>query len=408
MERKKVGGGGAYRTCRGLIAVSGLIVLTVAGGCGTGVSVPRAPVTPVNPDPDEIVDGNRDTSVTSALGKTSGEPNDTFGSPIVAVFDANGVARLQGTVSASGDLDVFLLGTMSPGVRIIVDADTDADASLLDVSIAVFDGAERLVAANDDRSTQDFDSYVEFITRHAGDPYFLVVTHSAFSPSGRGIGSYRVDVELQGGFDVPEPVGQVLLLDFDGGTIESPVLGFMTIKPFDAGAISHHYEGQDQRLRELIRATVEQNYERFNVTVLTSDDPPPPAGTEFSTIYFGGFNPAAFGVAEAVDLYNADYCDDAIIYAESFGPAVFTGVPTTAELAVAIANVASHEAGHLLGLNHVSDDRALMDDRSPADAFIDDQEFMEAPLSSDIMLIGTQDAVLLLDEIVGPSAPGTP
>ena len=44
-----------------------------------------------------------------------------------------------------------------------------------------------------------------------------------------------------------------------------------------------------------------------------------------------------------------------------------------------------------------------MDDQSHADAFLDDQEFMEAPLSSDIMSIGVQDAVLLLDEIVGPA-----
>jgi len=81
---------------------------------------------------------------------------------------------------------------------------------------------------------------------------------------------------------------------------------------------------------------------------------------------------------------------------------VFSVTPTVEELAVGIGNIAAHEAGHLLGLNHVSDDDALMDDRSPADAFLWDQEFMEAPLSSDIMSIGTQDAVMLLDLIVGP------
>ena len=58
-------------------------------------------------------------------------------------------------------------------------------------------------------------------------------------------------------------------------------------------------------------------------------------------------------------------------------------------------------AGHLLGLNHVDDDRALMDDQSAADVFISDQEFMEAPLSADVMSLGTQDAVLLLSESVG-------
>jgi hypothetical protein len=76
-------------------------------------------------------------------------------------------------------------------------------------------------------------------------------------------------------------------------------------------------------------------------------------------------------------------------------------------MGMAIGNVACHEAGHLMGLNHVDDDWALMDDQSAADAFLEDQEFMEAPLSSDIMRIGTQDAVLLLTETVGPSGGGS-
>ena len=400
VKRDRQGSLRAYGTWRAVIG--GLLAIGGPLGCGNGL--PRMQ----DPDIGGIVDGNRNTSVTSALGKTLGEPNDTFADPVVAVFDAAGVARLQGTVSSPGDLDVFLLGALSSGVRVIVDADTDAPASLLDVSVAVFDGEERLVANNDDRTMQDLDSYVDFVTRHPGDDYYLVVTHSAFSGRDRDVGGYRVDVVLQGGYDVPEPVGQLLLLDFDGAAVDSPVLGRVTIAPFSAGAISAYYEGQDLRLRELIRDTVEQNFARFNVTVLTTDDPPPAADAPYSTVYFGGFNPSAFGIAEAVDLYNADFCDDAIIYAESFSPLVFTGVPSTAQLAVAIANVATHEAGHLLGLNHVSDDRAIMDDRSPADAFLEDQEFMEAPLSSDIMSIGTQDAVLLLQEIVGPPAPGTP
>jgi len=145
----------------------------------------------------------------------------------------------------------------------------------------------------------------------------------------------------------------------------------------------------------------DQNYERFNVIILTTDDPPPPPGTVYSTIFFGGFDRSAFGLSEDVDLYDIDRCDDSIIFTESFTPSVFTGVPTATELGTAIGNVGAHEAGHLLGLNHTDDDLDLMDDQSPADAFLDDQEFKEAPLSTDIMPIGTQDGVLLLDEIVG-------
>ena len=38
---------------------------------------------------------------------------------------------------------------------------------------------------------------------------------------------------------------------------------------------------------------------------------------------------------------------------------------------------------------------------APADFLLLDQEFMEAPLSTDIMRIGSQDSRLLLEETVG-------
>ncbi|MHC4697572.1 MAG: matrixin family metalloprotease [Planctomycetota bacterium] len=383
----------ARRDIRGLSLVAMLSVLLIicTGGCGTNVGGGTSQQV--------TIDGNRDPSATSALGKTSGEPNDSFADPIVAVFDSIGVARLQGMVETSGDLDVFLLGSVSAGDRVTVDADTAG--SSLDVAVGVFDAEHRLVAENDDRELTVWDSYTEFIARHSGDRYYLVVTGSAFAVSGQGTGSYEVDVTITRGLAVPAPVEQLLVLDFDGGKVDSPGLGSVAIVAFDAAAISPVYRGQTEAFKQEILAAIEQNFERFDVVVQTSDDPPPPSGVEFSTVFFGGFSHDAFGMAESVDLYNEDFCDDAIIYTESFEPRVFTFVPTVAEMGVAIGNVAAHEAGHLLGLNHVDDDRALMDDRSPADVFVTDQEFMEASLSSDIMLIGTQDAVLLLSETVG-------
>jgi hypothetical protein len=379
---------------RGLVGLLGLVVLVGAAGCPTVV---------VPPDSGgEVVDGNRDTSVTSTLGKTSGEPNGDFTEPVVAVFDSAGVARLQGVVEVGGDLDVFLLGALSPGDRITVDAYTTNSA--LDVTIALFDAEGRLVVNNDDREDESggsLDAFVEFIVRHAGNPYYLVVTHSPFAGSREFVGSYRVDIVVGSGFDVPQPVAQTLMLDFDGGVVTIPPLGMMTLAPFDAADISPLYEGETETVKNRIREIFEQNYGRFNVTVLTTDDPPPPPGEMYSTIYFGGFDRGAFGLAEGVDLYNVDCCDDALIFTESFTPSVFFGVPSAEEVGTAIGNVGSHEAGHVLGLNHTDDDLDLMDDQSPADAFLEDQEFMESPLSDDIMPIGTQDGVLLLNESIG-------
>jgi len=372
-----------------------IAVLWIAG-CGSGIG-PSVPT--------DLTDGNRDPTLTSVLGKTSGEPNDAFSQPVVAVFSDEGLARLQGTVSHVGDLDVYLLGARSSGERMIVDAATSG--SPLDISVAIFDAGQRLVCNNDDRGGSPdrfLDSYIDWVLRHSGELYYLVVTHAAAALDGTEIGTYTIDIRVTGGWEVPEPVGQILVLDFDGADIRSDTIGNLVLEPFDAASISPVYQGETGTIVETIRAVFEQNFERFDVTIRTTNDPPPADETLVSRVYFGGFDRNAFGIAEAVDLYNVDYCDDALIFTESFQPRLFSATPTAVELGIAIGNVGSHEAGHLLGLNHVDDDRALMDDQSAADAFIDDQEFMEARLSRDIMPIGTQDAVMLLDEIVGPSA----
>jgi len=128
---------------------------------------------------------------------------------------------------------------------------------------------------------------------------------------------------------------------------------------------------------------------------------------EFSTLFFGGFSEDNnLGFASGVDEYNADHCDDAVIYTENFDPVLFFFPPTTREMATAIGNVASHEAGHILGLNHVDDERALMDTESAATALLTDQEFRQAPLNHQIAPIGVQDAALLLTESLGLTGEG--
>jgi hypothetical protein len=373
-------------------------MILIMVGWATAGCTPGTP--PDDPLPSNFEDGNVDESVQSPLGKTSGEPNDDFAIPVVAVPEPSGLVRLKGTVETSNDMDVFLLGELAAGDRVIAEAFA---ATSLDVSIAVFDAEERLLADNDDRTDQNLDAQIDFVARHNSDQFYLVITRSAFAGSTRRTGAYTASVQIQTGGTAPSPVAQVLFLKFDGGNVNSPRLGEMDLAPFNASGISRVYAGKTEEIKQTIIDVVRQNYDRFNISVLGSDDFAPGPDDEVSTIFFGGFNDTAFGIAENVDLYNADFCDDAIIFTESFSPFLFESTPSAEEMGVAIGNVAAHEAGHLLGLNHVDDDLDLMDDRSPADAFLLDQEFMESPLSTDIMPIGTQDGVLLLDEIVGPA-----
>ena len=202
------------RPARWLGCPVGLMLTCAVAGCGSGVG--QAGPT------GETVDGNRDGSLTSTLGATSGEPDNAFTEATAAILDGEYITRLQGTITNVGDMDVFLLGAFSAGDRLVVDV--DATSSLLDASVAIFDAERKLVYNNDDRGgsgARVLDPYIDWVTRHPGESYFLVVTHSAFAPNGRYTGSYKVDVQIGTGFAIPEPAGQILLLDFDGGLVSS-------------------------------------------------------------------------------------------------------------------------------------------------------------------------------------------
>ena len=195
----------------------------------------------------------------------------------------------------------------------------------------------------------------------------------------------------------------MVYLNFNGGIVNDPILGELVANVFSGEAIDPVYAGQTDTIKASIIQTFIDNYRNFDIEVLDSDNDGLPTDVEFSQVYMGGYDSQIFGVAYGVDLYNQNQGDNAIIFTESFTPSEFTVTPSAAELGVAIGNVAAHEVGHLLGLNHVDDATALMDAVSPTDVLLDDQEFKSAPLSENIFPIGYQDAADLLLVILGPA-----
>ena len=361
------------------LAAFALLAATLVGASGCSTSFPQ----PTTPPTDTF------------------EPNDKFFAASPLSLDAGGRANLTGVVSQQGDVDIFFFDRLERGDRILARATTPS--SNLDIAVAIYDSQQRIVYTLDDNGEgpNPLDASADFIVRHADSPYYLVVSHSGLADPDMMEGAYELAVSVETDHAVPPPAGQTLLLDYDGGEVDTPTLGRRVVSPFNADAISIIYRGQTGTLKEVILETVMQNFERFNVTVLTSDMLPPAAGTLFSTILIGGANATVFGIAEGVDQYNIDFCDDAIIYSESFSPNRFSDAPTPEAMGIAIGNIVAHEAGHLLGLNHVDDDLDIMDEESAADAFLADQEFKRSPLSTTIMPLGTQDGVQLLEDTVG-------
>ena len=239
---------------------------------------------------------------------------------------------------------------------------------------------------------------IDQIVRRDGVTCRLGVTHRH---DDNLLGAYRFVVTITDGGAAPQPRGQVVLLDFDGGRLDPPILGASVIEPFRAGAMAVEYDGQDEALKAAIVEVVEEAFLGFDVTVITSDDVPPADRSEVTTIMLGSFHEGAFGAAVGVDPYNADPCDNGVVFSESFNPFTFGFTPSLEEVARAIGQVAAHEIGHLLGLRHVTDLAALMDGTSPSATLLDRQIFRRAPLSPTVFPIGWQDAPLLLLDTVG-------
>ncbi len=313
-----------------------------------------------------------------------------------------GQAKITGRIASISDVDVFDLGSVKAGDRVVVRARATGTASL-DPVVALLDSSEEMVNYNDDEDygNNNFNSYVDHTVRRASTHLYVAITNSAYQPS---TGSYQLTVQMTHGNTIPTPPStpQAVLLDFNGATITIPGDQTYKIPAFDASKISTSLDGKEDTLIQEIKQEVEEHYEGYNIEFYTTEDAQLPAAGTYSTVAFGLSNTMAFGIAQEVDHYNQNPDDQAIVFTDNWTRPFSKGYNLSEnQIVTSIGNVAAHELAHLLGLEHTADVKDLMDATGTADTILVPQIFKVAPLESDVFPFGTQDEPQLLLDTLG-------
>ncbi len=379
---RKVSGGNVCRA----IGVGAMVL----GGCGTALGP-------------EDANGPRPTLSLSALDldddstyyETSTIPNNLF--ELAEYVEIAEKPRLiRGSISAADDVDVYDLGPVVPGDRILV---TMTTTDPLEGAIALFDDAGTALLVNDHRNVYlgKTEPFIDVTIRREAEAYFVAV---AATPGYAATGDYSLVATREFPVELPDPRSDVVLLVFDGG--EDVVIGGrlpVDIPPFDAASISPSYAGQTDLLVSEIVDQIRNDYAGFDLTILSTSegDRPEPGMTR---IFFGTYDSALLGVADGVDEFNATKGQVAIVFADTF--AAFNQLsPTMSEMAQAMANVASHEIGHLMGMVHTADPAGVMDVTASLNQLLQDQALSRSPVYSAVFPLGYQDAVQYLLDAVG-------
>ena len=356
------------------LALTALLLASTAAECP-----PAMPNGITNSNNNIVVDGGSDFSSATALTISDGE-----------------TLSFVGTVGNNAP-EVFNLGAVSPGDRFIIEVRA-AQGSTLDPVIATFGDAGTLIGMNDDINFDlgDFDSALDEFVTVASPNFYLAIAKYFLDDRG---GRYNATVRIERGGSAPARPPQTLLLNFAGGPAIIRSEGSFDLDPFDAADIDAAYSGKTASIKAKITETVVENFSAFNIAVVTTDENPSLTPGTFSTIHFGAFSSTKFGVADDVDFGNLDRCDDGIIFTNGFDNP-FGARPSPDGIAIAIGNVAAHEAGHLLGLSHVADVLDLMDNTGTASTLLADQDFKTSVLSPSVFPIGDQDGPALLIRVL--------
>jgi len=303
---------------------------------------------------------------------------------------------IEGTISDPSDVDIYDIGPVSVGDQLIVDVQAQSD---LDAVAAVFDANENLVYANDDRAyyAKLLDPMISVQIRHDSAHCYVGIA-SSLSTGTRG--DYIVSVTRTAAAGPDEAVGQHIYFNFDGAaSVTVGTRPAVAVPAFEGSLIAPEFEGRTDELIDRIMELVRQDFVGVSVEFVSSREGDRPVEPH-STVHFGAYDPDLLGIAENIDEYNERLVQQAVVFVDTFR-AFLPLNPSLDEMAQALANVASHETAHLLGLQHTNDPRSIMDVTASLRQMMGPQSFLRAPLDAYVFPIGYQDGLQLLVEAVG-------
>lgn len=313
------------------------------------------------------------------------------------VDTSSGPQLIAGRLSSSGDVDVYDLGPVRPGDRVRVELQSGRG---LPAAFGLFDDSGATLLINDHRNVYlgRQGPFVDLTARRASSSCLVAI---ASTPGYDATGGYTLAASIEFPASIPQPRPDVFILDFSGGrNVKIGSRSAINVPSFDAANISPDFRGQTSAMVSQVVNRVREQFAPYDITILSTSEGPI-SESSASRIYFGAFDSALLGVAEGVDEYNATRSQNAIVFTDTFE--VFNSIrPTVAGMSQAMANVAAHEIGHLLGLVHTQDPRDIMDVTASLRQLMQVQAFGRAPIYSTVFPLGQQDsAQLLLDAIGG-------